>query len=125
MSATQPKVGGAPGELVRGYAEYEQRLMTILGTLEGSVPGRPRFGARLDRLIDMPAARVPGAATREVRRAVALNEPAITIVGVKAAVSTEVQRVRVRVLVAWRPTKPLDPTRPSELHTTSIDLGAT
>lgn len=115
--AWQPKVGGRPGERVEGLAELEQSLMTVLGTQLGSVPGRLTFGINFVAYIDKPLNRVRGPMSREVQRAVKASEPRITVLDV-TPVPAESAGGRMRSRVKWRPTNPIDPTRPNIVRET-------
>lgn len=118
MAATyQPKVG-APREIVVGIAELEQSLRTVWMTPLNSVPGRIGFGTDHSRFLDVPVNVMRPAAMRELRRAVRASEPRITLLDV---VTTPVDPPgHVCALARWKPTKPIDPTRPDSVVETEI-----
>lgn len=100
-SQWQPKLGGAPGEIVTELEEMAQALSIVLRTPIGSVPGRPFFGSRLHELVDEPLSEVRALAPRYVREAARENLPRHEVID--TVVEPRPDGRGGALVVSWRP----------------------
>jgi len=85
LALDQPGIPGAGlGNVVQGVADVNQCIRIILTTPRGSDPLRPTFGADIWQYVDHPISSATPAIVREVTQAIALWEPRVTLLSVRA-----------------------------------------
>ncbi|HVA80978.1 MAG TPA: GPW/gp25 family protein [Candidatus Binataceae bacterium] len=117
---------GAIGQVVQGVADVDQCVAIILTTPTGSDPLRPTFGCDIWRYLDHPISEALPAIVRELKAALTLWEPRITLLSVAAVPvldTTTQSGAHLNVSVTWQ-LKLSGPAGAGPNSTTTVTLGA-
>jgi len=89
-----------PDQVVADAAVINQRIEVLFATPEGSIPGAPEKGHRLEGIIDRPLFEAVPDLIKEVYRAIPLWIPEIKLVSVK--VKTFAETASAQIKIVWK-----------------------